>query len=1050
MNSHAPPAAMKRRVRHTASGRRFLSSGAIVTAAASLALLLPHAALAQTFTWNGTTGNFDDATKYVGGVAPTDGGLAGYVLNFNGTAAFTATNNFLTQPFVLTNLNLSNTVSGSLITGGSLRFQTGPGPVAPTINQTGAGGFTINSGLVLDADTTFGGTGSGQLTLNGAISGAGGILKTSSNTLALNNTASSYTGATQIQTGSIRYVGNVGVSANSAFGNAASPIAFGTAGTAGAGTLFISYVGNANGTFDRALDMSQAPGLTSGTAGRQTIAIDNLTNGLIPNNGTNTTSFLGTNNNTLTLNGAIAIGSSAPATAGRRQQFVAVQVGSRLIVNGLISGTTSGGVNVNGENRGIGTVQFTNPNNSYTASTTIGNGTLLIGGDVTAAAGSPSLLGTNLALNLADGATTAANQTTGGAANGVLSNLRVLIDGNFSVNRNITLTNGASFGIANIIGDQSINSYTLGSTANNTGGTARYTGTVAPNGIVTNQNLNLTTGSATGILSFDGVISSNTNVGAVNVNINQNINPQTGLAGAVSTGTVVLNATNTFDGTVSVLGGTAVLGANANAALGRNSGGASVATLTPAAGTPTGSSGTPNIVNYGGANVSSGATLDLNGKSVGGEQITLNGGSLINNNAATSSLNPLGNIPAITINSTGTPQNYPLASPLTVSFAGGGGTGAAAIARLNIATIGVPTGGSGYAAATTKVFISINGAAAVNATDNIQSGFNAVPVIVGGAVTGVTIRSMGGNFTTTPVITIVDTATTPGTGATATAQSLVTGLDVTNSGTGYTSAPNVTLSSGDAVVAASPVLVNFAQSSSIGGSGNITVGGPIAGAAGSVVTKIGAGTVTLGGVNTFAGPTVVQGGVLNVTGSIAASSGLTIAGGTVAGTGTLPGVALQSGARLLAGPTTGTGTLSATSLNFDGGGTLAFLLGADPITAGASDRLTLSGAFNKGSAGLFNFDFAGSSTILSETSPYTLVTFAPNSTSFTAGDVAGFQVSNLPAGYAGTFALDSANGALRLNVAAVAVPEPGSIAFLLTGGIPVGGLLLRRRYARKA
>jgi autotransporter-associated beta strand protein len=91
------------------------------------------------------------------------------------------------------------------------------------------------------------------------------------------------------------------------------------------------------------------------------------------------------------------------------------------------------------------------------------------------------------------------------------------------------------------------------------------------------------------------------------------------------------------------------------------------------------------------------------------------------------------------------------------------------------------------------------------------------------------------------------------------------------------------------------------------GSNNLSteVSGVIRGAGGSLV-KVGTGTLTLSGANSYTGATVVAGGTLSVIGDISSSSGVLV-GPTamLSGTGTVPGV-LVAGGTLMPGQSVGT------------------------------------------------------------------------------------------------------------------------------------------------
>jgi FtsP/CotA-like multicopper oxidase with cupredoxin domain len=127
----------------------------------------------------------------------------------------------------------------------------------------------------------------------------------------------------------------------------------------------------------------------------------------------------------------------------------------------------------------------------------------------------------------------------------------------------------------------------------------------------------------------------------------------------------------------------------------------------------------------------------------------------------------------------------------TVSFSGGGGTGAAAVATITgiVSGITLDSGGSGYAANTT---VAITGGGGTGAT--------ATATVMGGEIMGITITNPGTGYTLVPTVAFTGGGT--GAGATATITNVVDSISMTATGSGYTAAPVVTLDGGGGTGAA--------------------------------------------------------------------------------------------------------------------------------------------------------------------------------------------------------------------------------------------------------
>ena len=200
----------------------------------------------------------------------------------------------------------------------------------------------------------------------------------------------------------------------------------------------------------------------------------------------------------------------------------------------------------------------------------------------------------------------------------------------------------------------------------------------------------------------------------------------------------------------------------------------------------------------------------------------------------------------------------------------------------------------------------------------------------------------------------------------------------------------ISLGSGNLAVGANNLSTTFA--------GVIADGGTVPGS-GSSLTKVGTGTLALGGINTYTGATTVNGGTLLVNGSTAASSLTTVnSGATLGGTGTV-GATNINGGTLAPGASIGTLTVAG-SLAFQSAAVYLVEVGA------TADRTNVTGAATL--AGTVNAQFAGGTSL---TRSYTILsaTGGLGGTQFDA-----LTTTNVPAGFAASLSYTGSDVTLNL------------------------------------
>jgi fibronectin-binding autotransporter adhesin len=238
---------------------------------------------AASWDWNNGTAPWSDTTAWTPNAVPSSANDT--ILRFGGVGdtPYTSTND-LAGSFLLRQLQLNSsaTVAETIVAsaGGILSFVS-DGVANPEITQNGTGAFAINLGIEAANPLTFGGTGTGLVTLGGPITGVGGLTFASGNWRFVDVT-STFTGGVTIGSGAVLELApagpiNIAPAASSIIGSnaGANPL------TINGGTLKFTTTGNITFGDNRPLTFGPNGGIldlrNSGTVG----------GGNIVNSGTN-------------------------------------------------------------------------------------------------------------------------------------------------------------------------------------------------------------------------------------------------------------------------------------------------------------------------------------------------------------------------------------------------------------------------------------------------------------------------------------------------------------------------------------------------------------------------------------------------------------------------------------------------------------------------------------------------------------------------------------------------------------------------------------------
>ncbi|HEY3221027.1 MAG TPA: autotransporter-associated beta strand repeat-containing protein [Gemmatimonadales bacterium] len=351
--------------------------------------------LAQTFTWTGAQNpNWSIGNNWAGGVAPAGTGAENLVFP-SGAANLLTSNNMNNASFN------SITIKGSGYTLSSKAITIGAGGIA---DSSAAGSNTISLGLTFAATRSITvSNAASTLTISGVITGAGGVTKNGAGGLVLGG-ANTYTGATTFNAGTIS------IAADAALGAAPGAPTPGKIVFAG-GTLrsTASFTLAAN----RGISLSGAGTISTDPATTLTYGGIIAGAGSLTKTGTGTLLLSGVNSysgattvsggtlrigvtNSIASTSAVTVAAGATFDLGGFSDVIGSLAGAGTVTSSVVSAVTltAGGNNTTTAfsgliQNGTGTVALTKTGtgtltlsgaNSYSGTTTVSAGTLLVNG----------------------------------------------------------------------------------------------------------------------------------------------------------------------------------------------------------------------------------------------------------------------------------------------------------------------------------------------------------------------------------------------------------------------------------------------------------------------------------------------------------------------------------------------------------------------------------------------------------------------------------------------------------------------------------------------